>query len=393
MPASSPPRAIALYLAVVQFLFALGWTVYATYLPELLQRAGVERAWTPWILALDQAVFALADLAMGVAMDRARASLRRVGPWLIGLVVLSSLAMIAMPGASALGGGPFLALTVVWVASSAALRVPPFALMGRYAAQSSVPWLAGLMLLGMALAAALAPFLGLLLKQVDPALPFALASVAIVASSLGLVSAERSLAANATGSTETGTPLPLASRGALLLIGALLLALLGYQVQVGLNAGEQIRRVADPALLPWLLPVFWAGFAFGLIPADHLGKRLGSARAFAAGCVGGALALGFASSAGSVALLAPLHGLAGAAWAVALANAFGLATRSGRAGAEGRYTGILFALFALGSLVRIALSLAGVPQALQGGTDWLAVAAWAGAALLLLQMERGRRTA
>ena len=33
------PR-VGLYLAVVQFFFAIGWVVYAAYLPQLAQQAG-----------------------------------------------------------------------------------------------------------------------------------------------------------------------------------------------------------------------------------------------------------------------------------------------------------------------------------------------------------------
>lgn len=389
MSAAALPRHVALYLAVVQFFFALGWTVYVLFLPELLQRAGIARAWLPWVLALDQAIFAVADLAMGVAMDRARRALRRVGGWLLALVGLSSLAMLGLPFVSQAGAIPFLIVTVVWVASSAALRAPPFALLSRYAATADMPWLAGLMMVGLAAAAALAPYLGLQLAAADPRWPFTLASVAIFTSALGLVVAERRLAeAPSATASEAGTPLPFASPAALLLVGALIFAVLGFQIQVAINAAAQIRRVADAAALPWLLPVFWAGFAFGFLPAKRLGQRLGKAPAAALACCIGALALLVAAQATLPAVLIVAHALAGATWALFIANAFGIATAAGRSGAEGRYTGLIFALMALGTLVRIALSLAGVPQRLQAGTDWLAVAAWGGAAVLLFRLAR-----
>jgi hypothetical protein len=326
---------------------------------------------------------------MGMAMDRARRALRLVGHWLLGLVGLSSLAMLAMPAATGLGSAAFLVLTLVWVASSAALRAPPFALLGRYSATASVPALAGIQLVGLAAAAALAPYVGMQLKGFDPALPFAVASLAILASAGGLVIAERRLAGNpqaSAGSDET--PLPFNSAATIMLVAGLVFAVLGFQIQIALNATEQIGRVAGAAALPWLLPVFWGGFAFGFVPAARLGKRLGAARASAAACALGALALTAAANAGSTAVLVIAHALAGAAWAVAIANAFGIATAYGRSGAEGRYTGILFAAMAVGTLTRIGLSLAGVPQALQSGTDWLAVAAWACAAALLVQVAR-----
>lgn len=383
------PRGIALYLAGVQFFFALGWTVYVLFLPELLARAGVDRAWTPWILALDQAVFACADLAIGVAMDRARRAMRSVGGWLVGLVALSSLAMLAMPVASGLGAGAFLFLTLTWVSTSAALRAPPFVLLGRHAATAAMPWLAGLMLVGLAAASALAPYLGLRLKGVDPALPFAIASLAILASASGLVVAERRLAgAASTRGSEAGTPLPFGSLPASLLILGLLLAVFGFQCQVALNAAIQIKRVAAATALPWLLPVFWGGFAFGFLPAARIGQRLGQGLATSLACTIGALALAGAALATSIPALIVAHALGGAAWALALTNAIGMATTCGRSGAEGRYIGILFALLAVGTLGRIALSLAGIPQILQDGSDWVAVAAWVVAAALLLQAAR-----
>ena len=74
------------------------------FLPELLARAGVDKSWKPWVLALDQLIFAGADLAMGLAVDRARAGLRRIGPMLLGVTAVSSLAMLLMPTASGFGG-------------------------------------------------------------------------------------------------------------------------------------------------------------------------------------------------------------------------------------------------------------------------------------------------
>ena len=297
--------------------------------------------------------------------------------------------MLGLPYVSQAGAIPFLLVTMIWVASSAALRAPPFALLSRYAATAEMPWLAGLVMVGLAAAAAFSPYLGLQLAAIDPRWPFALASLAIFTSALGLVAAERLLAeAPSAAASEAGTPLPFASPAALLLVGALLFAVLGYQIQVALNAAAQIRRVADASALPWLLPVFWAGFAFGFLPASRLGERLGKAAAAGLACCIGALALLVAAQASAPAVLIVAHALAGAAWALCIANVFGIATAAGRSGAEGRYTGLIFALLALGTLARIALSLAGVPQMLQAGTDWLAVAAWGGAAVLLFRLAR-----
>ena len=63
--------------------FSLSWVVYVLFLPELLVRGGVDKRYLAWLLAADQLVFALADWSMGVAVDRARAALRRIGPCLL----------------------------------------------------------------------------------------------------------------------------------------------------------------------------------------------------------------------------------------------------------------------------------------------------------------------
>src|ERR1700719_2398708 len=47
------PQGAGLYLAVLELVFALGWTVYAIYLPRLAASAGV----VIYILMLDQAIF------------------------------------------------------------------------------------------------------------------------------------------------------------------------------------------------------------------------------------------------------------------------------------------------------------------------------------------------
>ena len=389
MPAntsSEAPTRVAIYFALIQCFFALGWTVYVLFLPELLARAGLDKSWTPWVLALDQAIFAIADLAMGVAVDRSRLGLRRIGPTLLGLTALSSLAMLMMPMTAMLGSAAFLGVTLLWVASSAALRAPPFALLGRYAAKPALPRLVAIQLFGLALASALAPYLGLMLKGIDPALPFAIASLAILVSSGGLVWAEKHLIHHAQATNETGTPLPFTSPIALLMMVGLLTAVFGFQWHSATNAAAQIRRVGDASWLPLIMPVFWAGFAFGLLPATAIGERLGQARAACVGCVIGAMALAASPFTTSINALAVTHILAGAAWALTMANAIHLASASGKVGAEGRYTAVFFTLLALGTLIRIALGLAGAPQTLSAASDWLPVVSWSIAAGLLLRL-------
>ncbi|MCY7389584.1 MAG: hypothetical protein LH481_16265 [Burkholderiales bacterium] len=81
-------------IAFVQLFFTLGWTVYVIFLPGLLKVAGIDIAWLPCILIIDQLLFAAADFA-------------KAGNWLTALFV--------------------------WVICSSVLRVPPLVLLAKYA--------------------------------------------------------------------------------------------------------------------------------------------------------------------------------------------------------------------------------------------------------------------
>jgi len=61
MPAASVPRRVGLSIAVVQFFFALTWTVYVIYLPQLAAQVGIPKSAVIWLLMLDQLVFLVAD--------------------------------------------------------------------------------------------------------------------------------------------------------------------------------------------------------------------------------------------------------------------------------------------------------------------------------------------
>ena len=156
---SEPGRSwspLAGYIAVVQFFFATTWTLYVIYLPQLAQAAGIGRQWVPWILAADQVIFALADVATGFWVDRVRAGLARLGGWILGVTLISSIAFLALPHFN-LAPALLLGAIAVWAVSSSALRSPPWALLARHSAQSSLPWLAALVLAGSAVASAIAP--------------------------------------------------------------------------------------------------------------------------------------------------------------------------------------------------------------------------------------------
>src|SRR4051794_41821920 len=67
------------YLAVLQLVFTLGWTVYAIYLPKLAAQVGIAPTAVILILMMDQAIFTITHTPMGVAADRISPGLRRPG--------------------------------------------------------------------------------------------------------------------------------------------------------------------------------------------------------------------------------------------------------------------------------------------------------------------------
>src|SRR3954469_791670 len=86
-----------LYLAVLQLAFTLGWTTYVIYLPKLAAEVGVAPSAVILILMLDQAIFTIADTAMGIAADKIAPHLGRLGLF-VGLVAaISCGAFVALP--------------------------------------------------------------------------------------------------------------------------------------------------------------------------------------------------------------------------------------------------------------------------------------------------------
>ena len=111
---------------------------------------------------------------------------------------LSCAAFLVMPLIARLGAPALLAAIVVWTVTSSALRAPPLMLLGKYAAKPAIPLLAALAMLGTGIAAAVAPYLTITLRDLDPRIPFALASIVLMLVTLGMISAERRLAAGPT---------------------------------------------------------------------------------------------------------------------------------------------------------------------------------------------------
>lgn len=392
-------RTLGLAVAAVQLALALGWTVYALYLPALAAQAGIPTSWVIGLLMLDQAVFLVADYACGIASDRMRALNARFGPTLAGVTLLSALAFLALPWLAPQGSPVlFMALTLVWTASSSALRAPPLNLIGRHAARPQQPGLLALAMLGLGLAGAAAPYLGLALKGVDPRGPFALASVAVVAAALLLAAAERVAAAAPRAVAAAPAPAPTwPGVPAAWALGAALAATAAFQVHGFLNSAPLYSRFVPPAALPQFAPVFWIGFNLGLWPAARAASRLDPWPVLAAGALLAAGAAALAPLAPTLALLVALQGLAGLAWAALLAAGFDAALALGQPTAQGRACGALSSTLAGAALLRMGLVASGGVAALRASgamlMDGLPALLWALAAALLFAVWRAARAA
>ena len=191
---SSASHRFGWYLAVLQLFFTLCWTVYAIYLPKLAASAGIAAGSV--ILHPDARSAGVhgCDFATGIAADKVTRVLGRLGVWVVAVTVVSCLAFVALPFVAVAGAPVLLAVTLVWTVSSSALRAPPLMLLGKYAAKPAIPYLSSLAMLGYGVAGAAGPYLAVTLRNADPRLPFAVASLVLVLTALGMISAERRLA-------------------------------------------------------------------------------------------------------------------------------------------------------------------------------------------------------
>src|SRR5687768_6955234 len=91
------PHRVGVYFAIVQLLFTLTWTVYVIYLPKLAAEAGIPKQAVVYILLLDQIVFVVMDLAMGVMADRVSRIVGRLGYIVLGVTLVSCAAFLLLP--------------------------------------------------------------------------------------------------------------------------------------------------------------------------------------------------------------------------------------------------------------------------------------------------------
>jgi MFS family permease len=401
--ASGPkvPPATALYLALLQLLFTLCWTVYAIYLPALAASVGIAAGTVILILMLDQAIFTVCDTATGIAADRILRVIGRIGRWVAIITVISCATFLALPFITKAGPQAqalFLAATIVWAVTSSALRAPPIMLLGKYAARPQWPMLSAIVMLGYGVAGAAAPYLAVTLRGLDPRIPFVLSSAALLLATFGLAHVERRLARAPQAAPEPATARPAlapsrVSAARIAFAVAMIVLALGFQVHFAINTAPLFRRFTGE--LDWLMPLFWVGFNIAMFPATLLVKRWGAFAVMGVFGIAGALAILAAELASALNLLIVAQLLAGGAWGCILMSAFTAAFSTGENGNQGKMVGLLFSALAFAAFLRIGLISAGWHRDpdLLAVLQWAPVACWmiAGTLLTALALNWARR--
>jgi hypothetical protein len=386
------------YLAILQLVFTLGWTVYVIYLPRLAAQVGIAPTAVILILMLDQAIFTITDTAMGIAADKISPIVGRLGVFVASLTALSCAAFVALPFVAETGPNAqviFIALIVIWSITSSALRAPPLTLLGKYSARPQLPLLSALAMLGYGVAGAVSPYLGVTLRNQDPRLPFVISSVVLLITALALSKVERGLSQ----APEIETKQPAKPLGAVpvAFIATMVILALGYQLHFSINSAPFFLRFAKPADLEWLMPVFWIGFNIAMFPASVVTRRRGGLMVMGAAGLLGAIAVVGAEMAGSLNMLIAAQFLAGAAWGCMLMSAISAALAIGETGAEGKVVGLVFSALALGTFARMAAVAGGLQKLPEYAPllHWAPVACWsvAGAGLLVLAASRVKQRA
>ena len=378
------------YLAVLQLFFALCWTIYVIYLPKLAAAAGIAPKAIIVVLMLDQAIFTVCDFFTGIATDKVTRVLGRLGVWVTAATALSCAAFLIMPLVAGLGTPMLLAVIVVWTVTSSALRAPPLMLLGKYARKPSIPYLSALALLGTGIAGAMGPYLTITLRDIDPRIPFALASIVLMLVTLGMITAERRLAA---GPHASPVNPPVRSFGTIttpaivFALGMITLAL-GYQMHFAIDSAPLFLRFTNAASLQWLMPVFWIGFNISMFPAGVITNRLGGYTVMGGAALIGALAILAAHLAQDLGQMVVAQFAAGAAWGAILMSAFTVAFAIGENGGEGRMSGLLFSALALATLTRMATVATGfnADPTLKAVLQWVPTICWAAAGTALLYL-------
>jgi hypothetical protein len=387
------------YLAVLQLIFTLGWTTYVIYLPKLAAQVGIAPGMVIFLLMLDQAIFTISDTAMGIAADKIAPFVGRLGVFVGVLTAISCAAFVALPFVAGTGPGAqiwFIVLILIWVVTSSALRAPPLTLLGKHRARPQIPLLASLAMLGYGLAGAVSPYLGVVLRNQDPRIPFLISGVVLLLTTLALSKVERDAVQQAPSSSEPVVPVKALSLTPMIFIASMVILSLGYQLHFSLNSSSFFLRFTTADQLQWLLPVFWIGFNIAMFPASVVVKHRGGLIVMGAAGLFGALAILAAELSGSLNILIAAQFVAGAAWGCMLMSAVSAALAIGETGAEGKVIGLVFSALALATFARMAAVAGGLQKLPEYAPllQWAPVACWsaAGAGLLVIAASRAQRS-
>src|SRR5262249_56538370 len=107
--------------------------------------------------------------------------------------------------------------------------VPPLFRVAKLRGWPQVPFRAALVLLGYGIAGAVSPYLGVVLRDVDPRLPFVISSVVLLITTLALSRVERDVAAAASAEMPPGPARPFGTIAAIFIAATIIVAL-GYQL-------------------------------------------------------------------------------------------------------------------------------------------------------------------
>jgi len=388
-----------IYLAVLQLIFTLGWTTYVIYLPKLAAQVGIAPGMVIFILMLDQAIFTISDTAMGIAADKIAPFIGRLGVFVGILTAISCAAFVALPFVAGTGPGAqiwFIVLILIWAVTSSALRAPPLTLLGKHRARSRVPVLAALAMLGYGLAGAVSPYLGVVLRNQDPRLPFLISGLVLLLTTLALSKVERDAAAQAPASSKPAPPAKPLGQVSMIFIVSMVILSLGYQLHFSFNSSSFFLRFTTADQLQWLLPVFWIGFNIAMFPASVVVKHRGGLIVMGAAGLFGAMAVLGAELSGSLNMLIVAQFIAGAAWGCMLMSAVSAALAIGETGAEGKVLGLVFSALALATFARMAAVAGGLQKLPEYAPllHWAPVACWAvaGVGLLVIAASRAQRS-
>lgn len=390
---STAANRTGVYLAVLQLVFTLGWTTYVIYLPKLAAEVGIAPSAVILLLMLDQAIFTITDTAMGIAADRVAKLVGRLSVFVGVLTAISCAAFVALPFVAGSGPGAqawFMGLVLIWVITSSALRAPPLTLLGKHRARPAIPFLSALAMLGYGLAGAVSPYLGVVLKNEDPRLPFVISGVVLLLTTFALAKVERDIADEPT--VKPAEPAKPLGSVPIFFIASMLVLSLGYQLHFSINSGPFYLRFAQAADLPWLMPVFWIGFNIAMFPASVVVKHRGGLIVMGAAGLLGALAVLGAEFAGNLHIMIAAQFFAGAAWGCMLMAAISAALAIGETGAEGKVVGLVFSALALATFARMTAVAGGLQKLPEYAPllQWAPVACWAvaGAGLLVIAASR-----